>query len=107
MEWKYEEGKIFSKNEQGEIIAEADYLNMKNGMVDIEHVYVSPEYRGKGIAQQTMLAVVEYLRKEKLKATASCSYANAWFKKNATEYEDVIAKELSNQSVSCKIDGKH
>lgn len=63
-----------------------------NGEVDIEHTYVNPLLRGKGVAGKMMEVVAEYLRKKSLKATATCSYANIWLKKHWESYSD-IAKE--------------
>ena len=54
-----------------------------------------------------MVAVVDYLREKELKATATCSYANGWLKKNSELYADVISKDISDEVNACKIDGKH
>ncbi len=54
-----------------------------------------------------MTTVAEYLRKEGKKATASCSYANSWFRKNQKNYEDIIANDLTDQVIACNITGRH
>lgn len=107
MNWNYKENQIVSVDENGTIISQVDFVKKNNDTIDIEHVYVSPEYRGQGVAGKTMLTVVEYLREQKLKATASCSYANGWFHKNEEKYVDVISPEFKNQAAACRIDGKH
>jgi len=107
MDWKYEKGRIFSTDEKGELMAEATYENLKDGCINIDHVYVNPVLRGQGIADKVMAEAVSFLRREGLKATATCSYANAWFKKNKDKCEDVIAKENENCDAACRIDGKH
>ncbi len=107
MNWNYKENQMVSVDEKGEIMAQVDYVKKDNNTIDIEHVYVSPEYRGQGIAEQTMQTVINYLREHNLKTMASCSYANHWFHKNEEQCIDVIAPELKNQASACRIDGKH
>jgi predicted GNAT family acetyltransferase len=38
--------------------------------------------------------LAEHLRQKGLKATASCSYANTWLKKNQATYSDIISEKL-------------
>lgn len=94
-------------SEDNELLAETTYVYKSNGVVDIIHTYVSPELRGKGVANSMMELVAEYLRKHSLKVTASCSYANSWLKKHREEYSDIISDELDKEAAACKIDGKH
>ena len=54
-----------------------------------------------------MEVVAEYLRKNSLKTTATCSYANAWLKKNKDLYSDIISRDIDHEAVSCNIDRKH
>jgi uncharacterized protein len=54
-----------------------------------------------------MEVVAEYFRKEKLKTTATCSYANIWLKRHEEQYQDILAEGMGAQASSCKIDGKH
>lgn len=107
MNWSYKENQIFSLDNNGEVISKVDFTKVDENTIDIEHVYVSPEYRGQGVADKTMLAVVDYLREKKLKATASCSYANSWFSKNEELYKDIIAIEMRTQAAACKINSEH
>lgn len=107
MNWKYENGRIYSLNENNELMAETTFVFKANGEVDIDHTYVNPLLRGKGIAGKMMAVVAEYLRKESLKATATCSYANAWLKKHRELYSDIISEDIEDEDVACKIDGNH
>ena len=107
MDWKYEEGRIYSINEEGDLIAETNFVYKKNGEVDKNHTYVAPALRGQGLASKMMAAVAGYLREKGLKATASCSYAYDWFQRNGESYSDVISKEINGQPAACRIDGRH
>lgn len=107
MNWEYEEGRITGRDDQGRLLAEATFVFRGKGEVDIDHTFVDPSLRGQGVAAQLMTVVAEYLRKNGLKASASCSYANAWLQKNEKAYADIIAQELDSQPLACKLDGKH
>lgn len=106
MEWIYEKERIYSKNEEGKVIAEAILKEKSNGEMDIEHVFVDSSLRGQGIASKIMEVVSEHLRKEGIKTTATCSYANTWLHKNIEEYKDIVSEEL-NDIMACSINGKH
>ncbi|NLN41849.1 MAG: N-acetyltransferase [Clostridiales bacterium] len=106
MDWKYEEGRIYSVNENDELLAETTFVYKENGEVDIDYTYVNPQLRGRGIASKMMKVVADYLRKNSLKASATCSYANAWLKKHRESYADIISEDLDNEAIACKIDGR-
>ena len=53
-----------------------------------------------------MGVAAEYLRENSRKATATCSYANVWLKKQWESYSDIISDDLDDQPIACKIDGK-
>ncbi|NLK74780.1 MAG: N-acetyltransferase [Clostridiales bacterium] len=91
MIWNYEVGRIYRTDDKGKVLSETNYSHKDNGIVEIERVYVAPELRGKGAAHETMTVVADYLRKEGLKATATCSYAQAWLQKNKEQYSDILA----------------
>lgn len=107
MDWKYEDGRIYSINENNELMAETTYVFKENGEIDIDHTYVNPVLRGQGVAEKMIKVVAEYLREKGLKATATCSYANIWLKRNSESYSDIISKDIDGESIACKIDGKH
>ncbi|MDF2609434.1 MAG: putative acetyltransferase [Lachnospiraceae bacterium] len=92
MNWKYEDGRIYSTDEQGELLSEATYIQNQPEEIIINHVYVNPSLRGQGVADQTMLVVIDYLRKKNLKAAATCPYASAWFQRNKEKCADILIK---------------
>ena len=91
MDFQIEDGRIFNVNEVNELMAEATYVPLRDGVVDIDHTFVSPTLRGQGIAGQIMEALAGELRSKVLKATASCSYAEVWLEKNRAANQDIIA----------------
>ncbi len=107
MDWRFEEGRIYGVDENGDLMCETTYIRKGNGIVDIDHTYVNPCMRGQGIASKMMFVVSDFLRKEGLTATATCSYANLWFMDHKEEYPDIISDQVTGQDLSCKIGGKH
>ena len=91
MEFQITDGRISYQNEQNEVLAEATYCYISKDVVDIDHTYVSPVLRGQGIAGKLLELLAGELRAKGLKATASCSYADAWLEKNREAYKDIIA----------------
>jgi hypothetical protein len=107
MDWIFENGRIYSIDENKELLAEATFTYKTNGDVVIDHTWVSPLLRGKGVAGIMMEAVAGYLREHSLKASATCSYANAWLKKNKASYSDILSQDFDDEATACKIGGKH
>ena len=81
LDWKYEKGRISCVDGEGSLIAEATYLVLSGNKADIDHTYVSPAYRGLGIAGRLMEAVCAALEKDGLAVTATCPYAAEWLEK--------------------------
>ncbi|MGI6485419.1 MAG: N-acetyltransferase [Thermoanaerobacterales bacterium] len=106
MDWKFETGRIYSTDEKGELMAETTFVFKENGEVNIDHTYVNPILRGKGTAGEMMKVVSQYLREKGLKATATCSYANSWLKRNKKLCSDIISKDFDNGTTACRLGRK-
>jgi predicted GNAT family acetyltransferase len=91
MNWIYEKGRIYSKNEENELMAEVTYKYLSENEVNINHTYVNPVLRGQGVAGEMLKLLAEYLKENGLKATATCSYALSWLNKNKEVYSDIIS----------------
>ncbi|MBC2722482.1 MAG: N-acetyltransferase, partial [Desulfosporosinus sp.] len=63
MNWNYENGRIYSTDEKGELMCETTFVRKENGEVNIDHTYVNPILRGQGVAGEMMAVVAEYFRK--------------------------------------------
>lgn len=90
MKWNYEDGRIYSYNDKKELMAEVTYEYIGANEVNINHTYVNPELRGKGVASEILSLLAEYLREKGLRAKATCSYANSWLIRNKESYSDII-----------------
>ncbi|TAH70848.1 MAG: N-acetyltransferase [Anaerolineaceae bacterium] len=94
MNWLYEEGRIYSKNEQKELIAEVTFASIGANEVDINHTYVNPSLRGQGIAGDMLKVAAQHFREKGLKARATCPYAKNWLIKNKELYSDIISDSI-------------
>lgn len=103
MDFKFEPGRFYSESDSGEILAEVTYALDENKKANIDHTFVNPKLRGKGVGQELMKKVTDYFRQEKIKTTAQCSYANMWLKRNRDKYADIISDDFVSGGTSCKI----
>ncbi len=103
MEFRFEKGRIYSVDENNELMAELIYVFKSNSEVNIDRTFVNPKLRSQGVAGKLMEEAAIYLRSNKLKATVSCSYANAWLKKRKEEFSDIISDEFDDLATACKI----
>ena len=90
MNWNYEEGRIYSKNDKNELMAEVTFEYIEDNEVNINHTYVNPVLRGQGIAGEILTLLAKYLRENGLKATATCSYASSWLNKHREAYSEGV-----------------
>lgn len=67
----------------------ADYA-VQGDQRAILHVEAEDQLRGSGAADRFMRSLADHARTEDLKLAPRCSYAVAWFKRNA-DYKDVLA----------------
>lgn len=74
-------GSFFIKDD-GKTVAEITYSPQGNGVISIDHTYISPSLRGQGIADELVRKVIGYAREEDLKIIPACSYAGHYFDKN-------------------------
>lgn len=79
MNFIHENNRIYSSDEQGNILAEVTFPKVSEQTVVIDHTFVDSSLRGQGIAGKLMEEVVSELRKSNQKARLSCSYAVRWF----------------------------
>lgn len=90
MEFKHDSNRIYLENEEGNMIAEVTFPEVKENVVNINHTFVDDSLRGQGIAGKLMEEVVKRLKAENKKAYLTCSYAIMWFEKNK-QYSDLIS----------------
>lgn len=91
MNWHYEDGRVYGKNEENQLMTYVTYEYIGDNEVNINHTYVNPTLRGQGVAGELMTHLAEHLREKGLKATATCSYAISWLNRHEKDYSDIIS----------------
>ncbi|MEG0386117.1 MAG: GNAT family N-acetyltransferase [Solibacillus sp.] len=79
----------FEYEQDGQRVAEITWIE-RNGIMSMDHTYVSNVLRGQGVAKKLLDAAANYAREEQLKMTPVCSYVVTAFEKS-NEYDDVKA----------------
>lgn len=79
----------FEYEQQGERVAEITWV-LRDGVMDMDHTYVSDVLRGQGVAKKLLDTAANYARENNLKMNAICSYVVSAFEKSDA-YDDVKA----------------
>jgi uncharacterized protein len=77
---------------EGKQEAEITYVHAGTEIIIIDHTGVNDSLKGQGVGYKLVAATVNYARENDLKIKPLCPFANAVFKKKATEYSDVLYK---------------
>jgi predicted GNAT family acetyltransferase len=59
--------------------------------INLYHTYTDPGLRGKGLAALVVRAAFEFAKENNLKVVPTCSYVQAFIKRN-DEYSELIAE---------------
>lgn len=81
LEFIKEENRIYSKNSEGNIIAEIDFPEIETGIFNISHTFVDESLRGQGIAKKLVEMAIEEIERKNGKVVATCSYAKNYIEK--------------------------
>ena len=82
MDFKKEENRIYIEDSNGEVIAEIEFEEVRDGVYNIFHTFVDESLRGQGIASKLVEKAVEVIKNRNGKVEATCSYAKKWLEKN-------------------------
>lgn len=62
--------------------AELTFVDSGPGHIIVDHTWVPPDYRGRGIAEKLVVKVVEDARAQDLKITPLCRFVAAEFRRH-------------------------
>lgn len=79
----------FKAVEAGKEAGLMTYVWAGPGKLIIDHTEVSPDFSGKGVGRELVLAAVAYARESKVKILPLCPFAKSVFDKNA-DLQDVL-----------------
>ena len=89
-EFQYSRERIIALDQNHTLICEATFCD-NGSSVNIDHVYVSEEYRGQGVAGKLLQAATEHFSKGERTVFATCSYARRWLEEHPCD-EDKLKK---------------
>jgi predicted GNAT family acetyltransferase len=90
MKFERERNRIFKKGDDGRVIAEVTFPDLRDGVVVIDHTFVDDSLRGQGVAGKLIEAAYDAIKADGKKAALSCSYAVKWFA-DKPEKRDIVA----------------
>jgi uncharacterized protein len=82
-------GRYFVRLEDGSE-AEMTYRKIREGVVAIDHTFVPPQHRGRGIAEKLVMTGVGDIKAQNLRIIPLCSYVAAQFRRHP-QWEDLRA----------------
>lgn len=74
-----EEKNRFYLTEKEKIVAEITWEILEDNSIDVNHTFVDPSQRGKGLAEKLVLEVIKKARAENIKIVPTCSYVVKYF----------------------------
>ncbi|PKP52229.1 MAG: GNAT family N-acetyltransferase [Bacteroidetes bacterium HGW-Bacteroidetes-1] len=80
---------VFYVNHECDRMAFLSYFENPEGILLLNHTYVSPELRGQNVGSKLVEAAVFFARKNQFKIVPVCPYVVKWFEKNK-DSKDVI-----------------
>jgi len=73
-----------------EIVGELTYfLEDGEAVIIIDHTWIEPTHRGKGIGDLLVIKAIDYARENQLKINPTCSFVVRFFGKHP-EYSDLL-----------------
>ncbi|MGP1370145.1 MAG: GNAT family N-acetyltransferase [Eggerthia catenaformis] len=82
MEFIVERERIYKMDDQGHLLAEITFPEVREGVFNINHTFVDESLRGQGVAGQLMEAAVSQIHSLNGQIEATCSYALKWLDKH-------------------------
>jgi len=79
----------FIAEENGIKAGEMTYSKAGAEKIIIDHTEVNPEFKGRGVGKEMVLAAVEYARENNIKILPLCPFAKATFDRD-TNIQDVL-----------------
>ena len=76
---------------KGRTAAEMTYVTSSPELSIIDHTLVNHDYRGQGLGDKLVKAMVEYARENGIKIIPLCPFAKAQFERHS-DYADVFNK---------------
>lgn len=91
----YEDTKVKLQDEKDKTIGQLTFEEQADNKLIITHTYVNQNYRGEGLAEKLVEALVEKAEKDKKKIIKNegCSYVVYLFEEKSEKYHHITVEE--------------
>lgn len=76
---------------EGQEIGEMTYKPKDEDRLAVDHTFTDEQYRGQGLGEKLLEAMVDFAREQHKKIIPVCPYVKFKFAKEPEKYQDVIA----------------
>jgi len=102
MEFIRKDDRIVAVDENKQEMGYLAWKVLSDGVLNANHTYVDPKFRGMGVAGYLLKDFVAYVRANNKKVFATCSYVVKMFE-HGEEYQDIIDPSRGVGDASCEI----
>lgn len=92
MEFVVEGNKLIAKDQFHPLIGELSFPAVTDHRVVVERVFIHPDFRGQGIANELVKHFVEYADEHDLTVKLMCPFAKAEFRRHP-EYQKLLSPQ--------------
>lgn len=92
MNFMKEANRIYLTDGEDNIIAELNFPNVKEQVVEANRTFVDASLRGQGVAGKLMDELVAFLEESNQKLIPTCSYAVKWLQ-DRPEYSHLVVTQ--------------
>lgn len=86
-----EQSRKYTVTQDGRAVGELTYRILGEGLLDFTHTYVSPEHRGRGIAEKLVEHALDETTRRGFRFQASCWYVDG-FARRHPRYKEAFAE---------------
>ncbi|MGM9891486.1 GNAT family N-acetyltransferase [Limosilactobacillus sp.] len=96
MEFVVEGNKLIARDQFHPLIGELSFPAVAANRVVVERVFVNPDFRGQGIANDLVKHFVEYATQQQLTVKLMCPFAKAEFRRHPEYQKLLLPKDRMN-----------
>jgi predicted GNAT family acetyltransferase len=86
---KHGRNRFYIGESEDQILAEVVFYPINDSVINLEHTFVSPDIREKGLARKMVDTVVQYAREQGMKVLPTCPYAKKVMTSDS-QYQDIL-----------------
>lgn len=88
-----EKNRVLLLEEDGKQVGYVTFPSVSSQVVNIDHVFVHPDYRGQQIASQLMELALSQIEQQGKQVILTCPYAQGWLPKHP-QWSHLLARDI-------------